>query len=490
MSDGLSREDAGEQLEVLKRWWAEHPELANHPHLSLSEWMSMTGVEKYAFAQPDIDAINSVTDFHQVNDRIRRLGQRGYQPAVPTLIEIWRACAVRPIREAAGHALFATGTPEAWAPLRAGVDDYEDLNRFLAFKTMFADGRSSWTNLSPLFEPNRLATPGGARAAQEVLEFLGPSMFSREGPIWSFDSMRNRLSEDKRWLDLCVGLRRHPHLGRVARAALRYADPAVTTPVLNLAADAGASIERPRLAPPVLGSLLARYEAGEHRQVWSELAAADPLDEPWRAEAELVAVATMTRVRRNAERLVAALAAKGWPVAPDAALPAVPSDVELRLAQLNQISGPPVPPAMAAFWRIVGSLDLVPEDGKIPAGLPQELIKLDPLQVFSLSYAWPEVDEWRENAKEVHSEIAGPIELPISADNLHKAGISGAGPYGIWFPSEAADPLVRDEPHDLRFTDYLRRAFENKGFLLASEPPFDRDAIAWIDSLAVELEPF
>jgi hypothetical protein len=198
----------------------------------------------------------------------------------------------------------------------------------------------------------------------------------------------------------------------------------------------------------------------------------------------------MTRVRRNAERLVTALAANGWPVAPDEALPGPPSDVELRLEQLQEISGAPVPPVVGAFWRIVGSLDIVPTDAELPPGVPRGLIQLDPLQVFSLSYAWPEVDEWREEARDVHPEIAGPIELPISADNLHKAGISGAGPYGIWFPSESADPMVRDEPHDLRFTDYLRRAFENKGFVLASEPPVEPDAMAWIGALAFELEPF
>ena len=309
----------------------------------------MNGVEKYAFAQTDINAVRSVTDLHQVTERIRRLGVRGYAPAVHVLAEIWRSCGVQPIRQAAGHALFAMGTSEAWRTLRDGVDDYEDLNRFLAFKTLFADGRSSWENLSPLFEPNRLA-------------------------------QRRKASRRSRRQGLAGSAR--------------------------------------------------RCAAG------------------------------------------------------------VPGDVELRLEQLNQISGFPVPPAMAAFWRIVGSLDLVPEYGKLPPGLPQELIKLDPLAVFSLSYAWPEVDEWRENAQEVHPEISGPIELPISADNLHKAGISGAGPYGIWFPCESADPLVRDEPHNLRFTDYLRRAFENKGFVLAFEPPFDPDAIAWIDNLAVELEPF
>jgi hypothetical protein len=45
MSHELLSEDPGRQLAYVKQWWAEHPDLANHPHLSLSEWMSMNAVE-------------------------------------------------------------------------------------------------------------------------------------------------------------------------------------------------------------------------------------------------------------------------------------------------------------------------------------------------------------------------------------------------------------------------------------------------------------
>jgi len=65
----------------------------------------------------------------------------------------------------------------------------------------------------------------------------------------------------------------------------------------------------------------------------------------------------------------------------------------------------------------------------------------------------------------LHPEIAGPLELDISADYLHKANISGGAPYCVWLPCTGADPLVREEEHHLSFTDYLRLAFASKGFL-------------------------
>ncbi|MFG2754095.1 hypothetical protein [Streptomyces xanthophaeus] len=66
---------------------------------------------------------------------------------------------------------------------------------------------------------------------------------------------------------------------------------------------------------------------------------------------------------------------------------------------------------------------------------------------------------------DLHPEIAGPLELTIAADYLHKANISGGAPYSVWLPHAGADPLVREEEHVLSFTDYLRRAFAGKGFL-------------------------
>jgi hypothetical protein len=39
----------------------------------------------------------------------------------------------------------------------------------------------------------------------------------------------------------------------------------------------------------------------------------------------------------------------------------------------------------------------------------------------------------------------------------------------VWLPCTGADPLVRAEEHALSFTDYLRLAFENKGFTRAGQ---------------------
>jgi hypothetical protein len=83
----------------------------------------------------------------------------------------------------------------------------------------------------------------------------------------------------------------------------------------------------------------------------------------------------------------------------------------------------------------------------------------------------------------VHLEIAGPLQLDISADYLHKANISGGDPYSVRLPYTGADPLIRDEEHQLSFTDYLRLAFASKGFLWADRKEqlsyrFSRDQLA------------
>jgi hypothetical protein len=312
--------------------------------------------------------------------------------------------------------------------------------------------------------------------------------------MWRLESARRLIAGDPRWLDLCVSLRDHPSfVGHVAREALRYSDPKVTTPALDRAAQVAASRKRPKRPPPVSGSLLARYEAGEHRQVWRELADADPLDLAWREEAERVAVVTMARVRRNAARLVDTLVANGWPIRTQEAMPGVPSDTESRIREVEELSGRPIPAAVKEFWRAVGSVVLVPANADLPRARPSRLTILDPLEVESLSVVWSEVESWRAAASEVHPEIAGPIEVPISGDHLHKANYSGGAPYSIWLPSESVDPLVRHEAHALNFTDYLRLAFERKGFLFNGEQPRDPkddEAVSWLRNLDFDPEPF
>jgi hypothetical protein len=490
----IKGEDPDGQLVFIKRWWAEHQELANHQRLALAQFLSLSPSERAAVYQAGIDAVLSVEDLNEVRLRIWSLGDQKYQPAVPTLIDMWQRCAVQPIRDATGRALSLIDSPDGRAVFREGVDDYEDLVRDRALETLFTDDGSAWDNVSTLFGRDRLTTEAGLRVASAALGFLAPGWFQSEGPMWRLESARRLIAEDPRWLDLCVSLRDHPSfVGHVAREALRYSDPKVTTPALDRAAQVAASRKRPKRPPPVSGSLLARYEAGEHRQVWRELADADPLDLAWREEAERVAVVTMARVRRNAARLVDTLVANGWPIRTQEAMPGVPSDTESRIREVEELSGRPIPAAVKEFWRAVGSVVLVPANADLPRARPSRLTILDPLEVESLSVVWSEVESWRAAASEVHPEIAGPIEVPISGDHLHKANYSGGAPYSIWLPSESVDPLVRHEAHALNFTDYLRLAFERKGFLFNGEQPRDpRDdeAVSWLRNLDFDPEPF
>ena len=486
-------------LEALAAW----PDLGNRPRISIDQWSSLTADEAKAYQAVSISAVRSVENWRAVADQIGALGRLGYEPAVPTLTELWETCPIHPIAVSAAHALFEIGSAEARDVLRKGIHDHDHLGRFMALKVMFTDEGTAWDNVSHLFADECLATRAGQAAAAEALSFLSPSSFSRSGPEWRFDELRDLVSRDRRWLDLCVGLRDHANLGGQAREVLKYADPAVTGPVLDAARAVRAAQHQPAARPLRAGDLVARYENGDHQGVWSDLGAVEHLDGPWRAEAEQVAVLTMERVRRNAVSLASALIARGWPVSLEQALPGPAPDVEDMLSQLEQITGSAAPPALAAYWRIVGTIDLVPRetwDEPFPPGVPEQLAVADPLEILDLSTAWFSVEEWQEESAELHPEITGPLELTIAADYLHKANISGGAPYSLWLPHPGADPLVRDEEHCLTFTDYLRRAFAGKGFLRLDRQDeweahgFTRDRLTeltdWLAGVEYEHEDF
>jgi hypothetical protein len=152
---------------------------------------------------------------------------------------------------------------------------------------------------------------------------------------------------------------------------------------------------------------------------------------------------------------------------------------------------------------VVGQVDLVPRElwnAPFPARVPEFLAVADPLEIFDLTEAWFWVEEWQERSAGLHPEIARPLELGISADYLHKANISGGGPYCVWLPYTGADPFVRQEEHQLSFTDYLRRAFASKGFLRADRQQqwlnhrFSHDQLTaatdWLASIECERADF
>lgn len=451
----------------------------------------MSPAERQQHYDVGIAAVQSIHDHGTWADRIRRLGFLRYEPAVPAIAALWRYCPVQPVRVAAAHALFTIGTAECRDVLREGVDDEDHLARFMALKVGFTDDQPAWDSLGWLFSVDRLATDVGTTVAYDALRFLSPSSYSREGPGWTLDELRTLLADDARWLDLCVSLRTHPILGAPAREALKAADPAVTGPALDRAAAAAARSRKAGSHRLAIGTtLLARYEAGDHQRVWQELRMAGDLDDRLRDIVRDVAIATMHRVRRNAEALASALADAGWPIQVNEAVTAPWHELDQRLAELDELVGAPVPPALEAFWRIVGGIHLVPYARKAPAHVPSALIMLDPLEIEDPENVWFEVDEWAEERDRSHPELAGPIELPVAPDHYHKADISGGDPYSVRFPDATADPFVHDESHRLHLTDYLRLAFANRGFLRLHDDEGDPQAEAWLADLRFEAEPF
>jgi len=470
MADNAGTDETGgaRGLDSLREALAAWPDLGNRTRVSIEQRNNFTASEAKAYQDISISAVRGAVGWREVADQIRALGQLRYEPAVPTLTGLWEQCPIQPVQVAAAHALFGIGTGEARDVLRQGIHDHEHLARFMALKVMFTDEGAAWDNVSHLFAGDSLATLSGQTAAVEALFLLSPRSYSRSGPEWHSDELRGLVSADRRWLGLCVGLRDHESLGRQARQVLRYADPAVTGPALDAARAVRAAQPRPAAPQLRAGEFVARYENGDHCGVWRDLGAVGHLDGSWRAETERVAVLTMERVRRNALSLTAALIARGWPVSLEKALPGPAPDVEDWLRQLEQVTGSAAPPALAAYWRIVGTIDLVPRgtwDAPFPPDVPEQLTVADPLEVIDLTAAWFSVEEWQEQSAELHPEIAGPLEMMIAADYLHKANISGGAPYSVWLPHAGADPIVRYEEHHLTFTDYLRRAFAGKGFL-------------------------
>jgi hypothetical protein len=62
--------------------------------------------------------------------------------------------------------------------------------------------------------------------------------------------------------------------------------------------------------------------------------------------------------------------------------------------------------------------------------------------------------------------------MPISPPRSLKAGISAEGThYVMTLPSATLDAVVENEPHGLRFVEYLRLAFEWGGFPVYADLP-------------------
>lgn len=210
---------------------------------------------------------------------------------------------------------------------------------------------------------------------------------------------------------------------------------------------------------------------------------------PFRDDAEAVARETMLRVRRNVENLVAGLKRHGFEfgrypdgeVVPGYAGPLVPPSkhVESELNEIESLVGGPLPLALVAFWRYVGSVNLVGAYPDWPDGS-------DPLWVDPPAATIDEFPNWLDRKAFDPDERA--FGAQIAPDSLHKDNVSGGLPYEILLPNAAIDGELSNEGSGLYFVEYLRQALDWGGFPgFASDP----DGMpAWLDKLSERVDRF
>jgi hypothetical protein len=191
----------------------------------------------------------------------------------------------------------------------------------------------------------------------------------------------------------------------------------------------------------------------------------------------------MERVRATVERLHDALRDEGYVFArPDRALLPPADDVEDAIGAVEEEIGP-VPLAITAWAREVGSVDFI---GTHPAWDVEEA---DPFCVDT-AYGLADVLEVHRDWTEMGWYERGgltTVRLDLSPDRLHKANVSGGSPYGVALPDASVDPVwCNDDLHPATtFVDYLRSALlRSGGFPAWSGPPEVQRA------LAARLPPF
>jgi len=242
---------------------------------------------------------------------------------------------------------------------------------------------------------------------------------------------------------------------------------------VELPRDHEARLARLRSETPNLPHL-DRYLAGEHEAVWRDLTAleAKVRSPEHAADALAVAYETMHRVDRNAAVLTGRLREMGYsfvePGESGGLLGALfgrkprEHDPHVRpgaetwssILELEEAIEGPLPLSLRAFYDVVGEVNLNGSHDSINP--PGEDVLADPLMVYGVEDAlgWLDSIDFEDEGK----------SIAIAPDDLHKANISGGGPYNLRVPSTGADTRLQDSPYELGFVDYLRHAFFWGGF--------------------------
>jgi hypothetical protein len=237
-------------------------------------------------------------------------------------------------------------------------------------------------------------------------------------------------------------------------------------------------------------TLIARYQAGETKQVYAEIQALGQdafLPENFPA-VEAVLIETFERVAHNLQVIYTALQATGYVFVARPLHPPLPGTEKL-LQQLDDAVRDYgyVPLSLKYFYKIAGGVDFA-WDYDAEANIPWKLA--DPIQISSLDELVPYVADadWREYMHEcMDDENGGAAFLELSADDLHKDNISGGMPYSLRITAmPAIDSDFMFEPHQTTFINYLRICFEYCGF---AGNPDEESYRAFVASVKPKLKP-
>jgi hypothetical protein len=193
-------------------------------------------------------------------------------------------------------------------------------------------------------------------------------------------------------------------------------------------------------------TFLARYLAGEHERVWSELRKLGKKvhAEPYYDDAWAVACETMRRVRQNVRTIHRRLAKLGYKfLARSRAWVPPAAEAPKLIARVERTIGP-LPLSLRAFYLIVGSVDFRQSrkqfiHGHYPhrrgdfVSVPELRVlgEADPLVIWPLKFL----------IEEGQTRPAG-LYCCFAPDECHKANYSGGENYHVYLPNPSADVRI------------------------------------------------
>lgn len=209
---------------------------------------------------------------------------------------------------------------------------------------------------------------------------------------------------------------------------------------------------------------------------WASLVALDyrlRWDIGFRQEAHRIAREIMRTARENVERIVEHLVRIDYRFSEPDRIHLPPTKMATEWFADYESKGVYFPVSLQAWILEVGSVNFMgshpnwPHPGYLfqDSGAGVEPWLTDPLVIdVPEDFIQQEYKDWQWRCDEDGSQQAGPFRIPIAPDDIHKANVSGGGPYEVPTELPAVDALVLNERHCVSLVSYLRMAFDWGGF--------------------------